>query len=310
MNDKVKIKIGEEEKEIEVKKEGKVKILEIPISIDVAENSFLHIGAAKSPLSEKDAPIFKIDRIPVIPATTFKGAFRHQLELLFIEKFEEFKDMFDLDKEKIKEEIKKEILKPCLPSTKPSKAEEELINMGMYREKTKLGSKEIVGCQISVNDKSILTPKISNSDVGICPVCYFMGTTGLMGFLRFSNLYSEYNSSIIDQTSIRIDRKTGTAAHGAKVESEQVKPGTVFRGSISILISEPILEMQGIQFGDARKIGGVVIDKWLQKWKETDKNKRVRILIEEVILPAIQNIKVLGGQKSRGAGKVNVKVIL
>lgn len=135
-----------------------------------------------------------------------------------------------------------------------------------------------------------------------------MGTTGLMGFLRFSNFYPEGEGSVIDQTNIRIDRKTGTAAHGAKVEGEQVKPGTVFKGSISIVISEPILEMQGVQFSDARKIGDVIIDKWLENWKEANKNNRIKTLIEKVIMPAIQNIRVLGGQKSRGAGKVNVKV--
>ena len=135
-----------------------------------------------------------------------------------------------------------------------------------------------------------------------------MGTTGLMGFLRFSNFYPEGEGSVIDQTNIRIDRKTGTAAHGAKVEGEQVKPGTVFKGSVGIVISEPILEMQGIQFGDARKIGDIVIDKWLENWGETDKRNRAKILIEKVLLPAIQNVKVLGGQKSRGAGKVNVTI--
>ena len=136
-----------------------------------------------------------------------------------------------------------------------------------------------------------------------------MGCTVLMGFLRFSNFYPEGEGSVIDQTNIRIDRKTGTAAHGAKVEGEQVKPGTGFKGSINIVISEPILEMQGIQFGDARKIGDIVIDKWLENWNETGKDKRVKTLIEKILIPAIQNIKVLGGQKSRGAGKVNVSII-
>ncbi len=118
-----------------------------------------------------------------------------------------------------------------------------------------------------------------------------MGCTGLMGFLKFSNFYPEGEGSVIDQTNIRIDRKTGTAAHGAKVEGEQVKPGTVFKGSISITISEPVLGMQGTQFGDARKIGDVVIDKWLENWNETDKAKRVKTLIEAILFPAIQNNK-------------------
>jgi len=137
-----------------------------------------------------------------------------------------------------------------------------------------------------------------------------MGTRGFMGFLRFSNFDVEGRGRVIDQTNIRIDRKTGTAASGAKVEGEQVKPGTVFKGSVSIVISEPILAMQGVQFGDARKIGNVVIDKWLENWTETDKDKRIKTLIEKVLIPAIHNIKLLGGQKSRGAGKVNIGIAL
>ena len=288
MSEKIKISIGGLEKDIELKKEeGKITILELPVRIEVAEGSFLHVGAAPSPLTEKKGAVFKVGRTPVIPATSFKGALRHQLELLFIEKIDEFAQLFNIH------EDRKNLLKPCIPSPRPTKAEEELISTGEYRKH----------CEIKVDDR-----QISVGDLGICPVCYFMGTTGLMGFLRFSNFYPEGEGSVIDQTNIRIDRKTGTAAHGAKVEGEQVKPGTVFKGSIGIVISEPILEMQGIQFGDARKIGDVVIDKWLENWRKTDNRNRVKTLIEKVLLPAIQNIKVLGGQKSRGAGKVNVRI--
>ena len=288
MSGKISLKINGQTKEIEFKEEGKVKILELPVKIEVLEGSFLHIGAAPSPLTEKKGAIFKVNRTPVIPATSFKGALRHQLELIFIEKADEFAELFNIP------DNKKDLLKPCIPSPKPTKAEEELITVGKYRKQH---------CEIRVDDKDIKVPPD-----GICPVCYFMGAAGLMGFLRFSNLYPESEGDIIDQTNIRIDRKTGTAAHGAKVEGEQVKPGTAFKGTISIVISEPILEMQGIQFGNARKLGDKVIDKWLENWQERDKTKRAKTLIEKVIIPAIENMKLLGGQKSRGGGKVNVKV--
>ncbi|PLV59907.1 RAMP superfamily CRISPR-associated protein [Thermotoga sp. KOL6] len=302
MSEIMKIEVGGEEKEFKMKREGKMRVLELPVKIEVAEDSFLHIGAAPSPLTEKKGAVFKVDRTPVIPATSFKGALRHQLELLFIEKIDEFAQLFNIP------DNKKNLLKPCIPSPRPTKAEEELINLGKYRKKAKLGNKEIAGCQIGVDNDKIWIPKINDQNVGICPVCYFMGSAGLMGFLRFSNFYPESEGSVIDQTNIRIDRKTETAAPGAKVEGEQVKPGTVFKGNISIVISEPVLEMQGIQFGDARKIDGVIIDKWLESWRETDKKKRAKILIEEVLIPAINNIRELGGQKSRGAGKVDVGV--
>jgi CRISPR/Cas system CSM-associated protein Csm3 (group 7 of RAMP superfamily) len=298
MREKISIKINEQEKEFEIKEEGKMKILELPIKIEVAKESFLHIGAAPSPLTGKKGAVFKVDRTPVIPATSFKGALRHQLELLFIEKTDEFAQLFNIPGNE------KELLKPCIPSPRPTKAEKELINSGKYRKQH---------CEIKVDEDKVSIPKADGKEdgkeIGICPVCYFMGAAGLMGFLRFSNFLPESEGSVIDQTNIRIDRKTGTAAHGAKVEGEQVKPGTVFKGTIGIVISEPILEMQGIRFGDARKIGDVVIDKWLEYWgEEEEKTERIKTLIEKVIIPAIENIKLLGGQKSRGGGKVNVKV--
>jgi len=298
MNNKIKIEIEGQKKEFEIKEEGKMKILDIPIKIEVAKDSFLHIGAAPSPLTEKKGAVFKVDRAPIIPATSFKGAVRHQLELLLINKIDELAQLFNVP------DSKNDMLKPCIPSPSPTKAEEELIRMG-YRTQKREKRKNIVteGCWIELDEKNIRVPSL-----GICPVCYFMGSTGLMGFLRFSNFFPEGEGSIIDQTNIRIDRKTGTAAHGAKVEGEQVKPGTMFKGTIRVVISEPILAMQNMQFGDARKIGSVTIDKWLENWQEPDKEKRIEILIEKILLPAIQNIKVLGGQKSRGAGKVNVEL--
>jgi CRISPR/Cas system CSM-associated protein Csm3 (group 7 of RAMP superfamily) len=294
MNEKIKIKINEKEKEFEIKNKGKMKVLELPIVIEVSGGSFLHIGAAPSPLTEKKGAVFKVDRIPVIPASSFKGALRQQLELLFIEDIEnknEFTKLFNISQQN------KGVLKPCIPSPRPTEAEKELIHIGKYREKH---------CEVRVDEGDVKIDEIN----GICPACYFMGNAGLMGFLRFSNFYPEGEGGIIDQTNIRIDRKTGTAAHGAKVEGEQVKPGMVFRGNIDIVISEPVLAMQNLQFGDARVIAGKVLDKWLKEWGETDKNRRMKVLIENILISAIQNIKLLGGQKSRGAGIVNVEVEL
>jgi hypothetical protein len=72
MSEIIKIKIGEEEKEFEMKREGKMTVLELPLKIEVAKDSFLHIGAAASPLTEKDAAIFKVDRTPVIIGNEFQ----------------------------------------------------------------------------------------------------------------------------------------------------------------------------------------------------------------------------------------------
>lgn len=270
--------------------EGNVEILELPISITVEEGSFLHIGSAPSPLTEKKGAVFKVDRTPVIPATTFKGALRNQMELLFIARLNKFKTIFTPEKDVL--------LRPCIPSPRPTKAEEELLSSG-YRGKME-GNKYTGHCEIQSDESEI---KIG--ELGICPICYFMGATGIMGFLRFSNYYPAEGDWLIDQTNIRIDRKTQTAAQRAKVDGEQVKPNTEFKGKIEIINKTP----QGFEFGQPRKIGDTTIDKWLEKWDEQDSDERKKTLLKEIIFPAIKNIKLLGGQKSRGAGKVKVEVI-
>jgi len=303
----ISVRINNKEITFATEKEGLIEVLRLPIKIEVDKESFLHIGAAPSPLSEKKGAVFKVDRTPVIPATSFKGALRYQLELLFINEF--------INKNKNENEIKQftkifkiseneDVLKPCIPTQNPTKSEEELKKNKIYRDKFKIGNKEFKSCQIIIDNNNVLVPEI-----GICPVCYFMGASGIMGFLRINNFLpypeDENEYKLIDQTNIRIDRKTQTAAHGAKVETEHVKPGTVFKGYIDIIIHDPI---KGFQFGYLREIDGKVIDKWLEKWDIENENERIKVLLEEILIPAIRNIKQLGGYKSRGAGKVNVDI--
>lgn len=286
----LKVSLDDKEINLSAVKDGNIEIIPINISITVEEGSFLHIGAAPSPLTEKKGSVFKIDRTPVIPATSFKGALRNQMELLFIEKFNNFKTEFNPPKE--------DMLKPCIPSPNPTKAEVELLSKGYRGE---MGGKKYTGhCEIQSDETNITT-----GNLGICPVCYFMGATGIMGFLRFTNFYPGEGDWLVDQTNIRIDRKTGTAAPRAKVDGEQVKPNTKFESIIEIISKTP----QGFEFGSPRKIGDKTIDRWLEKWQESNSEKRKKVLIEEILFPAIQRIKLLGGQKSRGAGKVKVAIL-
>jgi len=287
--DNLKIQIDKKELEMPVKNEGNIEILTMKVKITVENDSFLHIGSSPSPLTEKKAAVFKVDRTPVIPASSFKGALRNQMELLIIQNLSNLKTLFNVDDENN--------LKPCIPAPRPTKSEQELLNLG-YR--GSMVDKKYTGhCEIQVDEDEI---KIPNH--GICPVCYFMGATGIMGFLRFSNFYPHEGDWLVDQTNIRIDRKTGTAAPKAKVDGEQIKPGTIFHGTIEIINKTP----QGFEFGSPRKIGDKVIDLWLEKWQEPDIEKRKKGLIETFLVPAIQNIKFLGGQKSKGAGKVKVEI--
>ena len=285
----LKVSLDNKELNLSQTKEGNVEIISIKISITVENGSFLHIGAAPSPLTEKKGAVFKVDRTPVIPATSFKGALRNQMELLFIEKHRDFKTIFNTKND--------DIIKPCIPSSRLSKAEVELLKKG-YRGQMN-GNKYTGHCDIQSDENNV-----NIGSLGICPVCYFMGATGIMGFLRCSNLYPDQGDWLIDQTNIRIDRKINTAAQRAKVDGEQVKPNTKFAGAIEVINKIP----QGFEFGRPRKIGSKTIDMWLENWNETENGARKRILIEKILFPAIQNIKLLGGQKSRGAGKVKVEV--
>lgn len=260
--------------------QGVITVFQIPIKISVQQGSFLHIGGSPSPLTEKKAPVFSVDGKPAIPASSFKGAFRYQLEQLLINKKSELKSELGLNND--------DLLKPCIPAPRPSKAEQQLLSFGYRRH-----------CQINVEEDKI---KVSKN--GVCPVCYFFGATGLMGVLRISNAWSETGEHRLDQTSIRIDRKSGTAATGAILKGEQVKPGSIFRGTIEI-----IAKQGNFEFGKPREIGETKIDRWLDGISSKSIDEIQLLLINKLLIPALNNITVLGGQKSKGAGKVSIEII-
>lgn len=265
---------------------GHLGVFVLPLRVTVCKDSFLHVGGTPSPLTEKKLPVFSIDRMPVIPASSFKGAFRHQVELLLIERRLEIARILGLDGEKA------DYLKPCIPAPRPSKAEQELFKRG-YRKVEKPGDSEV-----KVEEDKIHVPTH-----GLCPACYFFGAPGLDGFVRISNFCPASGDWRIDQTRIRIDRQTGTAAYGAIVTGEQVKGGTVFNGQILIYG-----QRHGAPFGRCRKVGDTNIDLWLEKWEESDDTKRQLWLLNTILLPALDSVKFLGGQKSVGGGRVEVSL--
>lgn len=272
-------RIGKMEKLVESKQQGILTVFQIPLKITVQEGSFLHIGGSPSPLTEKKAPVFSVDGKPAIPASSFKGAFRYQVEQLLIDKKNELKSTLGITND--------ELIKPCIPTPSPSKAEKELLKSG-YREH----------CEIKVEEN-----KVKVLEKGICPVCYFFGATGLMGFLRIPNLWPEAGEYRIDQTSIRIDRESGTAVPRAIVTGEQVKPGTIFKGALEI-----VAQQKTFQFGRAREIGGTKVDLWLKGILPKPIEEAQLLLINEILIPALNNITVLGGQKSKGAGRVSIEL--
>ena len=268
---------------------GEVSIFRIPMTIVVENDSFLHIGGSPSSLSEKKAPVFTVDGRPVIPASSFKGAFRHQVEQVLIEKKNELMEKLKFTNENL--------IKPCVPSTNPSKAEKELV--GKYREQLRKNRNIVTtteNCWVEIDESQVYIPKN-----GVCPVCYFFGSPGLMGFLRIPNFWPEVGNYVISQTNIRIDRKTGTAATGAIVTGDQVKPGTVFKGDLEIVNNR-----LAFQFGRARIIGDETLDLWLKEAHTKPLEEVQLLLLNEILIPALNNITMLGGQRSKGGGKVSI----
>ncbi len=261
---------------------GNQTVFTLSIKVTVAEGSFLHVGGTPSPLTEKKQPVFSVEGQPVIPASSFKGAFRQQVEALFIEEKEAFAASLGLSGSQV------ELLKPSIPAPHPSKAEKDLFSRG-YRDEHS---------EVRVDDDQVRVPHN-----GLCPVSYFFGATGLEGYLRISNFFSIPGEWRIDQTRIRIDRMSQTAAPRAIVTGEQVKPGSVFRGELLVFT-----ERQGTPFGRCRTFGGAAVDSWLNSWSEKEDTKRQLFLLNKVLIPALRRVEVLGGQKSLGGGKVTLSL--
>ncbi len=286
----------------QTEKIGNQTLFMLRLKVTVAEGSFLHVGGTPSPLTEKKQPVFTVDGQPVIPASSFKGALRHQVELLLIEKQTQLAQTLGL--------ANAEPIKPCIPSPNPSRAEVENLKTTHRQQSRKRRGTE--GCWIENTEEKVTVPElIENTEekvtvpklLGLCPACYFFGATGIEGFLRIPNFFPQPGEWRIDQTRIRIDRKSQTAAPGAIVTGEQVKPGSVFLGNLYIF-----KERHGAPFGRCREIGGTKVDLWLTDWNETDDTKRQLCLLNEILIPALNNVKVLGGQKSLGGGRVEINL--
>lgn len=259
---------------------GNQAVFVLQLGIKVAAGSFLHVGGTPSPLTEKKQPVFSVDGQPVIPASSFKGAFRQQVEMLLIERQAKLAGDLGLSGDKAN------LLKPSIPAARPSRAEQDLVGNGYRREHSEIKAEQ---------------DRVQVSPGGLCPVSYFLGATGLEGYLRIPNFMPQAGDWRIDQTRIRIDRQSQTAASGAIVTGEQVKPGTLFTGRVLIFG-----QRNGAAFGRCRVIGGTRVDLWLDIWAEDDDARRQLFLVNEIVIPALNNLRVLGGQKSLGGGRVEI----
>ncbi len=234
------------------------------------------IGGIKDPLSAADNPVAMVGGRVVVPGPSLKGAYRSEIERYLIEKY--------YDEETKKWPDDKKSLQPCIPATKLSPDEEELVKKQKYRSRV---------CHYPCDSKKC------KEEHTICPVCYLLGGQSINGFLRIPFLYSDVSAGELYSASI--DRARGVVKEGTNRPFQIVPDGTIFRGYLTILKRDPVRELE---FGKPRKFkdltGG---DKWLEEGEwDTDK------IINELIVERIENIKILGGFKSKGCGKVELKV--
>ncbi|SRR5579875_222785 len=266
--------------------------LPLKVTVTVNKNSYLHIGAAEAPLREKKGPVFTIQGRPVIPATSFKGAWRVQMEDLVERNWTELA-------QKLGSADKREAWQPCIPS--PAKG------VAVTEKKEFEGRRKLASCQVTIEESGL---KINDrtarpKDPAICPVCYFFGANGLPGFLRVANLMlpeATAESGLYDQTRTRRTRgSVDGVAGGALVTLVQVEPGTQFVGEMELT-----LKSNRNIFGQPRRLDNNTVDLWLRSVAESQLAERRLLLLKDLLLPSLLNVRVLGGMRSMKAGNVEV----
>jgi CRISPR/Cas system CSM-associated protein Csm3 (group 7 of RAMP superfamily) len=285
---------------IEVKKQshGFASYLPLKITAAVKADSYLHIGAAGSPLSEKKGPVFTIQGRPAIPATSFKGAWRAQMETLLERDFDGLIKVFGVSLQD------RALWMPCIPSPARGVTKAERDEFGTTR--------KLASCQVEIQEETLringpTDPRNPRSgDPAICPVCYFFGANGLPGFLRVSNLMlppEVAESGLYDQTRIRRVRgRADGVAPGALVTLDQVEPGTKFVGEMELT-----LESGQLTFGKTRDLGDNKGDLWLLKQPNRPLKETRILLLKHLLIPALLNVRVLGGMRSMKAGNVDLQ---
>lgn len=226
------------------------------------------IGAFENVMSAIHNPVATVGGRAVIQGSSLKGALRTAIEDYLIQECSDIPEM-----------------KPCIPSPENtlSQDEKELIEKGKYRK----GG----GCHYSERNKSS----------SICPVCYLLGATGVSGFVRVPYLYTDVAPE--ELYAVRIDRATNVVREKTNRDYQIIKDGTKFEGELEILIKD---SRRNWTLGEKRSIGkearGFYGDSWLnERWN-------AERIIKELIKERLEDINILGGFKSRGCGKVEIKV--
>ncbi len=246
----------------------------------------IRIGGIANPLSGIDNPIAMVGNKAVVPGSTLKGAYRWEIERYLIDTY------FDRTAKTWKDKN----LQPCIPSTKLSPDENLLVQNGLYRFYNQFQQRGDVkgdGCHYPC------VGKCKNNGHEICPVCYFLGANGLEGFVKVPFLYAEI--PVNELYSANIDRAIQTVKQGTNRPYQLVPDGTKFKGTLTVLVNDTV---RGRELGKARNLkdttGG---DAWLAR-----NTLSKEAIIKEFVTDRLESIKIIGGYKSKGFGKVNIKV--
>ncbi|MBM4432085.1 MAG: hypothetical protein FJ026_17320 [Chloroflexi bacterium] len=237
----------------------------------------LHIGGRDNPLTGMENAVARIRDRLVIPGPSLKGALRHQMERYLVDTY------YDASNRRWPHEHL--ALQPCMAAAgNVSPEEEALIDAGKFRRTRREGARS--GCAYP-------------SDYGICPICYLLGAQGLTGFVRTPFLVADEQADAL--YSGRVDRAKGTIAHGTNRPYELVREGTVFIGTLTVLMSD---DVRGWAFGHPRRLAGTQTpDRWLEPGQWSAER-----IIEEFVVQRLQGIGAIGGYRSKGFGQVEVQV--
>jgi len=253
-------------------------IREQKIEISLETLAPLHIGGRGDPLTGMENAVAKIGEHLVIPGPSLKGALRHQIENYLIDTYYDAKARHWSPHH--------QALQPCMAGAgNVSDEEATLIAAGKFRKTS--------------DERRVRSGCVYPGDTGICPVCYLLGAQGLTGFIQVPFLKSDQQPDAL--YSGRLDRAIGTIAHGTNRPYELVREGTIFRGILTVLLSD---DVRGWTFGQPRNPkGNHTPDRWLEsgQWD-------AQRILDELVVKRLEAIGTIGGYRSKGFGLIKVTV--
>jgi CRISPR/Cas system CSM-associated protein Csm3 (group 7 of RAMP superfamily) len=251
-------------------------------SINLTTVDPFRIGGKSDPLSEAENPVAVVGGRVYVPGPSLKGAFRGELERFLNDSYyDNFKKAWPEDKLH---------LQPCIPATKLTNDEERLVKENHFK-----GSGCHYPCDIGPKGKCGKSLGESHS---ICPICYLLGAQGLVGFVQVPFLFTDIRYD--ELYSARLERTSQTVVSGTNRPYQLVPPESKFTGVLEVLISDNLL---GWELGKARLLKeSTKGDSWLNNGKWTQDE-----VLKDFIKNRIEAITGLGGYRSKGFGRVEIK---